>query len=567
MKTKALSVILILILVFTYIPTLSVHAIGNTFSTSTISSGTANSFAIASDGSLWAWGSNHVGQLGDGTTTDRSAPVKIMEGVTDIDIGARHGLAIKNDGSLWSWGDNEFGQLGDGTIITNRSTPVKIKDNVVAVSAGSFHSLAIRDDGSLWAWGMNIWGELGDGTRDRRLMPVRILCDVIAVSAGGSFSFAIRSDGSLWAWGSNQHGQLGNGISGFGEYALTPMKVMDGVTAVSAGFIHSLAIKNDRSLWAWGNNESGQLGDGSMTNSSTPVKIKDNIIAISAGSLHSLAIKNDDSLWEWGHHISEFLGINDSIDRSIPVKIMDDVAAVSGGHENSLALKNDRSLWGWGANWNGALGTNVPPNGISRPIELMDGIMLPSSAPIPLFHNLPSAWAAEEVSMAIAERLVPESIVCAGWQNPTSRLDAAYAIIMLIEKTSGNTMSQIASEHGWDLSINQFYDTNSHAVTFLKYAGITTGVGNNRYDPDGTYTRAMIVTMIGRAAETFFGITVQGASSFTDVPNWAAPYVGYAADNGITQGVGGGRFDPNGILQNEHIAVFSHRTFRIWSKI
>ena len=178
--------------------------------------------------------------------------------------------------------------------------------------------------------------------------------------------------------------------------------------------------------------------------------------------------------------------------------------------------------------------------------------------------NFPADWAITEVSAAVAANLVPHSISGNGWQNATTRLDAADAIVMLIEKASGKTMEEIASERGWNLNINQFSDTISHSVTFLKYAEVTTGVGNNRYDPHGFYDRAQIVTMIGRTAETFFGKAVQGSNPFTDVPTWAAPYVGYAAANNITQGVGGNRFDPDGVLENQHTAVFCYRAFNAW---
>ena len=177
----------------------------------------------------------------------------------------------------------------------------------------------------------------------------------------------------------------------------------------------------------------------------------------------------------------------------------------------------------------------------------------------------PSDWALTEVNEAIEAGLVPDSVSGAGWQNATTRLAAADAIVLLIEQASGKTMQQISDECGWDLSTNQFSDTDSRAVTFLKYAEITTGIGDNRYEPDGGYTRAQIVTMIGRSAEAFFGATAQGANPFSDVPDWAAPFVGYAADNSITQGVGGGKFNSDGILEGQHLAVFCLRTYNAWT--
>ncbi|MCL2045356.1 MAG: S-layer homology domain-containing protein [Oscillospiraceae bacterium] len=181
--------------------------------------------------------------------------------------------------------------------------------------------------------------------------------------------------------------------------------------------------------------------------------------------------------------------------------------------------------------------------------------------------NTPSTWALSEVNEAISIGLVTESLSNAGWQVPTTRLAAANAIVLLIEKVSEKTMMQIASEREWDLFENQFSDTSNPAVTFLKYAGVTTGIGDNKFEPNGIFTRAQIVTMIGRSAEVFFGVTAQGSNPFNDVPDWAAPYVGYAADNNITQGVGGGRFNSNGALENQHTAIFCLRAFKVWKSI
>ena len=180
--------------------------------------------------------------------------------------------------------------------------------------------------------------------------------------------------------------------------------------------------------------------------------------------------------------------------------------------------------------------------------------------------SAPADWAIAEIDEALAAGLVPDSIAKAQWSGQTSRLTAAEAVVAVIEKASGKTMEQISAENGWDLAANCFSDTASPYVTFLKYAKITTGVGENKYDPNGAYTRAQIVTMLGRTAEVFFGKIARGANPFTDVPDWAAPYVGYAAENGITNGIGGGLFDSDGILQNQHTAVFCLRAYKAWSR-
>jgi len=173
-------------------------------------------------------------------------------------------------------------------------------------------------------------------------------------------------------------------------------------------------------------------------------------------------------------------------------------------------------------------------------------------------------YAKPELQLALDLGLVPDSAAKAGWTNATSRLAAAEAMVTLIEKASGETMAQIAAERGWDLSKNGFSDTDSQYVTFLKYAEVTNGMGNDLYAPASDYTRAQMVTMIGRAAEAFFGKTAKGNNPFTDVPDWAAPYVGYAASTGITNGVGGGKFDPDGVLQNQQTGLFEYRAYEAW---
>ena len=175
------------------------------------------------------------------------------------------------------------------------------------------------------------------------------------------------------------------------------------------------------------------------------------------------------------------------------------------------------------------------------------------------------AYNQDEVFAAISAGLVPESIMAAGWRDNTSRLAAADAMVLLIEKAMEMTMEEIADENGWDLSTGGFDDTDSRAVTFLKYAEVTFGMGDNIYGAESTFTRAEAVTMIGRIAENCFGIDVKGDNPFTDVPTWAADYVGYAAENEIALGVGGGLFNPSGQLQNQQTALFLIRAFNVWA--
>jgi hypothetical protein len=185
-----------------------------------------------------------------------------------VATGGTHSLALKSDGTLWAWGDNLFGQLGDGTT-TDRSTPVPVSGltGVVAVAAGNDYSLAVKSDGTLWAWGSTGFLPRGDVTP----MQVPNLTGVVAVAATGPNNLAVKSDGTLWAWGWDLAGQLGDGTTP--PSPSTPPLLVNlpgGVVAVGAGTSYSMAVKSDGTLWTWGDNSRGQLGDGTRTGRSTP---------------------------------------------------------------------------------------------------------------------------------------------------------------------------------------------------------------------------------------------------------------------------------------------------------
>jgi len=230
-------------------------------------------------GNLWTWGNNSSGRLGDNTAPNRSTPVTTLAGGANwkqVFAGVNNTVAIKTDGTLWTWGYNITGQLGDNTT-TDRSTPVTTfagGTNWKQVSAGNLHTLAIKTDGTLWTWGSNAYGQLGDNTSTNRSIPVTTFAGGTnwkQVACGQIHTAAIKTDGTLWTWGRNSSGQLGDNTT---TQRQTPVTTFAGGTnwkQVSAGSLHTLAIKTDGTLWTWGRNNSGQLGDNAATDRSTPV--------------------------------------------------------------------------------------------------------------------------------------------------------------------------------------------------------------------------------------------------------------------------------------------------------
>jgi alpha-tubulin suppressor-like RCC1 family protein len=329
------------------------------------SRGEKYSLALKEDGTVWAWGGNNFGQLGNGTINNTLTPIQVsnLNNVIAMTGGSGHSLALKEDGTVWAWGYNNYGQLGDGTT-NNSLTPVQVNNlnKVVAIASGiGGCSLAIREDGTVWAWGYNNYGQLGDGTTNNSLTPVQVnnLNNVVAITGGRDHSLALKEDGTVWAWGRNFSGQLDDGIT---NDSLIPVQVINlsNIVAITSGFGHSLALKEDGTVWAWGDNNYGELGDGTINSTFTPVQVSNlnNVVAISGGAGHSLALKEDGTVWAWGFNLYGQLG-NGTTDSSLtPIQVsnLSNIVDIISGTEHSLALKEDGSIWAWGDNLCGQLG-------------------------------------------------------------------------------------------------------------------------------------------------------------------------------------------------------------------
>ncbi|MEU6235957.1 hypothetical protein [Kitasatospora sp. NPDC047058] len=379
-------------------------------------------------GTALAWGDNTYATLGDGTTAGQSlVPGRVCGSATctgplqdaiAVSAGDTHSVALRADGTVVTWGSNYTGKLGDGTTI-DRTTPVQVcapftcdgpLTDVVSVSAGYLHTVALRKDGTVVAWGNNLNEQIGDGTGTDRAVPVYVcavgdcskpLTDVVAVSAGYVHTLALRSDGSVVAWGNNGLGQLGNGSTTTSPVPVnvcgTPdcTSYLTGVTALAAGATHSMALRADGTVVAWGYNASGQLGDGTTTDRLGPVPVcaigatapcgslLTGVAGIAAGSDHSLALASGGFVRAWGNNFAGQLGDGSTTNRSTPVRVcapgvptpcgtyLSGVSAVAAGPNafHSMAVRSNTTAVTWGSNSFGQLGDGTTTNR-SKPVQV-----------------------------------------------------------------------------------------------------------------------------------------------------------------------------------------------------
>ena len=353
---------------------------------SKVAVGEDHTVAIASNGSLWAWGLNNVGQLGNGTYVSSNTPIQIGTSTdwTDIDAGEDFTVALRASGltggnkTLWTWGSNNSQQLGGGGL-AYRNYPLQVGTNQkwVEISAGSEHVIAIQDSGTvfsqgnrtLWAWGSNQYYQLGfEGLPSVSVSaPFQVGTNInwSKVSAGNEFSLARKTDGTLWSWGRNNFGQLGlNYISND-----VPVRTQIGTstswsTNIAAGGNFALALLTNGTLFAWGQNNVGQLGIGSTTNQMQPTLVGTNFNSISAGGGHSLAINVSNNIMAFGYGFFGQLGFGNNNNLNVPMQLnfLGPYSKVAANNSHSIAIKSDGTLWAFGKNVNGQLGDGTTIN-------------------------------------------------------------------------------------------------------------------------------------------------------------------------------------------------------------
>lgn len=362
-----------------------------------IDAGRDHFIVLKEDGSLWGWGGQDYGQLGTQSVIGSASPVldpmpiqkadgNRLLNIKAIAAGSQHTVALDDRGRVWTWGRNNSGQLGDvaRTSIDKNPQYVELPKKIIAIAAGDQHTLAVDIEGNVWAWGRNVYGQLGRNSTDSDNAVPKLVqasaennssfTEIVAVAGGLEHSVALKSDGTVFSWGRNTYGQLGNGETlSINEKALEVPGISH-ITEIAAGDNHTVALKQDQTtVWAWGTNRLGQLGDGGREEKLTPVQVQgmNEVTKIATGDNHTIAVKQDGSVWMWGKNTS---GTQSSRTTPIQIKGMDDAVAVGGGGYSdsfTLAVKTDGTVWKWDKESSDST-TKLP---IFKKMSGIDGVM------------------------------------------------------------------------------------------------------------------------------------------------------------------------------------------------
>jgi alpha-tubulin suppressor-like RCC1 family protein len=368
-----------------------------------VSAGSNHSLALKRDGTVWSWGNNINGRLGINNTIHQNVPTQVLglngigflTDVIDITAGVDHSMALKSDGTVWGWGSNNVGSLGDNTT-TDRLTPIQVLSltNIIKIDAGWDYTLALKADGTVWSWGMGTSGELGDGSSTQSLVPIQVvgpggigyLQNVIDISANSTHSMALINNGTVYTWGDDTSGLLGTGVAPLDSFV--PVKVVNetntgdliNIKRVTGGATHSTVLSNDDFFYAWGKNNYGQFGDGTYSNRNKPIKLTSitDIKGVSGGENYTTIVKNDGTVWAFGYNGQGELGDGTFIGKNIPTQVVNEdntgfltnISQISSADIHNIALGNDGSVYTWGDGINGMLGNGMNSGLFNKPIKI-----------------------------------------------------------------------------------------------------------------------------------------------------------------------------------------------------
>jgi alpha-tubulin suppressor-like RCC1 family protein/subtilase family serine protease len=541
-------------------------------SVSSLSAGADHNVALCSDGTTVAWGSGSCGQLGaNNNTTSLTAiavltPASSLAGktITAISAGGEHSLACCADGSASAWGDNRYGQLGNNdpldfpTPVAVTTTGVLAGKTILMMAAGQTHSLALCSDGTLAAWGGNSDGQLGNGTTTNSAIPQAVTTTgvlsgktVVAVAAGQSHSLALCSDGTVAAWGYGYYGQLGNSatLSSTVPVLVSTSGILSAKTpiAIAAGADHSMALCSDGTVVTWGENNNGQLGIGSLTNSSAPVAINTagtplanrTVARIAAGGDHSIALCADGTLATWGDNAYGQLGNGNNLDGLIPVAVTTAATPLAGktiigiaaGHDHTVALCSDGTLAAWGGNFDGQLGTNST-SGSALPVAVNNSGVLAGETPIAISagkdHSLAlctdgtlATWGGnangELGNSTYTNSLVPVAVNLAS-------LAPGETFIQAVSGPSGlHNLGIIAEPPAPAINVQQPIGTNLvNSVSTVNFGDVAIG---------GSASQTLTIINNGSAPLSITGVSIGGTNNgdFAVLPPAASPVAVHAS--------------------------------------
>ncbi len=363
-----------------------------------LAGGGFSGYALGAAGRVWAWGDGIEGQLGDdlqGVFSSVPSPVRRLSGAVALAASANSAYALQRDGSVWSWGDDAAGELGDGQQGVVRALPVRVEGlrGVVALAGGSFSAYALGRDGRVWAWGDNAFGQLGQPLRVAGSSLPREVAgieDVLQLSAGSSAAYALGRDGKVWAWGDNAFGELARPRRLVVSTAPEPVIGLGRTTALAAGSYSVFALESNGTVWSWGDGSAGELGDGSCRPAGRcgavrrPVEVRGlhKVVAVAAGGDAAYALGSGGTLWAWGANTYGQLGNGSTAGSDLPVKVKvpGKVVAVAAGGDAAYALGSGGTLWAWGANTYGQLG-NGSTAGSDLPVKVV-ALRLPNAEPV-----------------------------------------------------------------------------------------------------------------------------------------------------------------------------------------